>query len=251
MALINRSFIADIKNSLNTKQFSEFEFDIDTPETGSVLVRIHHKDHNEMYISLYEGREHKEIRETTGGALTAAILPQYQTNEHIDTINVSMTPGQYKTKESYKIDSATRFISEIHDWLGNLSSELTHLTVKENNETQTIYEEFYAQLNEQIPSNDEVFSNQEANQLNEKLDKLYKRIEELQETYSIQEEKLNAFEEVIESVKMSAYSDTKKRFLRVSAGKISRSLYETFKTPEGRQFLLGAVTQFTQTLVKP
>lgn len=172
MPLIRNIKIQNIKDTIiSSELFSINDFKFDFPEEGNVLALITLRGSSKYSFA---------IEETflSNGIFDFQHTLQNKSREKV--IRTVQCPGDNKNYEVYTHQDIDDCINKIHYWLINLDEDLKSIDIFDNINDINNIEEFEKKLDEQFPNENEKFTEEEKENLLEKINQLQKRIETLE-----------------------------------------------------------------------
>lgn len=233
--MLNKSFFEEIKKSLNTNYFTFSDFDI--KESSSSLVHILFK-YADYDFKLVEVEETDEFTEASR-ILWANNITRTSTRTVLYAI---YSPGKYKATDKIKI-SFSDLSGTIQDWSTYISNDLV---VTENDEE--LFEKIRDDLEqvfaiENIENAEQVASRQEQEDVADKLDRLYQRLEELNEKVQFASDEMSKIKTEIDGLKFSSQKIPKGIWAKVAKNRLVEIATKFFKTPEGRDLIVHMIKQ--------
>ncbi|EHT4943590.1 hypothetical protein VV99796_03734 [Vibrio vulnificus] len=239
MALLKSTVIKKIRNILDSGNYCVEDFEVVFPSEGSILVDIKFIAFSSFSLRIYE--------DTVGGIRTLALLNK--PNEEIKTvIKCSMSPGEYKTKQSSRHESIDDAISQIYAWNDHIRQELVAMRAEsQESENDDVLSNFQSFLNEPVAEPEKFFTVQEADELKSKLERLQKRVEELEADNQIEQAESNSLTTAIESTKPDIDVYPKGVWYRTAGNKILRTLKRVAKNKESRDLVIDVVKKLMES----
>lgn len=239
MALLKSTIIKKIRNVLDSGRYCIEDFDVEFPSEGSILVDIKFIALPSFSLRIFEG--------TDGGGRSLALLNTPK--EEIRTIiKCSMSPGEYKTRQSSRHESIDDAISQIYSWNEHIRQELIALRAeKQECEDDDVLSSFQAFLDEPVAEPEEFFTIEEAKKLKSKLERLQERVEELEAQNQIDPAESDRLNTAIESTKTDIDVYPKGVWFRTAGNKILRTLKRVAKNKESRDLFIDVMKKLMES----
>jgi hypothetical protein len=175
MAQIRNTKIQDIKDKINASRiFSINDFKLEFPDVGNVLAKIVLRGSSKYSFSI----EENYIFEKESSIFNLSFTPQNYKKEK--TFQTLKKPGYNKNFEVDNHKDIDECISQISSWLSNLDEDLKNEEIFDNIEDFSNIDEFEKKLDKNFPNENEKFTNEEKENLIQKINELQSRIEKLE-----------------------------------------------------------------------
>lgn len=149
------------------------------------------------------------------------------TKELVYVFKGFMTPGKYSNDENFEFNSYSQLINRLIEWIRDLDSELTNISITRKIHAQNIkieemkkcMEEFLNNASEDAKeSANQYFSDEEITNINEKLinieNTLIEKIKEYEDRENERDKQIEELKNDIEKMKKASSSMTKKNWLK-------------------------------------
>ncbi|GLR05001.1 hypothetical protein GCM10007906_25890 [Vibrio hyugaensis] len=244
---VNNTFRLQIEEALCKTQFSLEDVEITYPSYGE-LVSIKFKHHDGFKISLEE-IEYQETLQLHRDMEDEMLAPMRGTHYgEPDTKTVTKnkyvsteSPGSVKATDTISFLNLTSFIQRLPVWANNIEAELLSIYNQTEYSDAELEKQVEAIFPHDIDKPNQKFTENEVTSLKENLERLYQRVEELQEQCDISQAKIEALRSAIDKASENAPKYPKSMWLKLNKGKIKETLINIFKSEEGRKFLLKVV----------
>jgi hypothetical protein len=237
MPMLKASIISRIHSRLETNEhFCLDDFSIHTPDNSNsgTLLRIVFLPRPEYNYTLKEVAPRKPT-------VRDKLALDMRTIEN--TLFTHESPGDIKTKDVNSHENIDSVLSRLYYWLENIREDLTSrkssLSIPE--EPDDIIETLYKHVNEDLAEPDSYFDAKEIENLEDKLDKLQIRVDELETQFSIPKQQTEEIHEVITKSKSDLSVYAKGIWFKTSGTKVLRTLRGFLTTTEGKVVLTEIV----------
>lgn len=238
MPQLKSSFIAQIRNELNTKKFSEGDFIIETPETGGNVIQIFFAYNDSYYFKLFAGRKTDTRVIETALSAFGQKTKENLTRE-IEIIRVTKRPGEFLSTEAKEIDSFLEALPEISKWCGYIYQDLV-ATVPVSDPLGDLREKL-EDIEAGIPDKEARFSDQELGKLYSQVDALFEKLSEVSAKAGATEQELNSLKQEFERFKNDAKIYPKGMWARTTINKILRFAGSIINSTEGRALIVEEI----------
>ncbi|OCH14333.1 hypothetical protein A6E05_19205 [Aliivibrio sp. 1S165] len=235
--MLNRHFIEEIKNSLNSKYFTLSDFQIESSESGSPLLHIifNYADYDFKFIEV----EEKDIYTETARYSFSGDIKRSESYTRYYAI---YSPGKYKATDKVQVSFA-ELAEQIESWSSYIANDLV---VVDNDDT--LFEQIRDELEvvftvKDVENEGQVASFEEQLDVSEKLDKLYERLEELNKKVQFASDEMIKIKDEIEMLKSSSGQMPKGIWAKVAKNRLVEIAIKFFKTPEGRELIVHTIKQ--------
>jgi len=238
MSRLNASFITQLKNAINTSNFSAKDFIVNDYSSGKTLINIQFK-YNEKFD--FEITEEEEIEIVTEKSPFASSLRGSSERKNKSTVNyVVFSPGEYKKTDKIELYDIGRATDSIRDWCNCIYSEISH-----QKEDDGLFDDLREQIEEQLKSNvedeNEPFNSEEIGRINKKFDELFANFEELKKENKITQDELNKVKDELSGFKSSAKVLPKGLWARITNNKLVDIAVTFSKSKEGKAIIISQI----------
>ncbi len=240
---LNKSFILELKRSIEKSAFSADDFEFEFPANGELVI-VSFSHHPQFRFSIREVEYENEIKKSKPiqhDILTSAFRRQQKGDEteyfteRVREFEVTMSPDELKSVNKFRESSLGRVTYDIESWCRNIESELVVLYA----DTPSCDEQLASQIDDMFPEemldSEERFTESELQTLKESLDGLFERISKIREECDLSEERLKLLKTALQKAGSNAKVYPKGAWLRFNKAKITGSLKKLLAAPEVRQ----------------
>ena len=239
---LNKSFVEDVKQTLEDSIFTLEDFKLSTSDTTSALLKINFVYYSEYEFSIYEAMERTE-QVTSDTFSFGNKTTKYEKNQKT---YVEFSPGEYKSTDTIDLyNGIGDLISYIPKWCQYIRNDLYAKTPKKD-PLEELRNKFKIELENLVENPDDYFEEGEVLKVDERFEILYKKIEELQEEFSITKEQLKEIKKEFSEFKESAKSYPKGMWARITNNKLVSSLGGILNSKEGRELLFNQVKKLLE-----
>lgn len=235
MTLLKNTIIQKFLETLDRGNFLRDDFKIDFPSSGNTLVDV-------TFIAYPKFTFKIEEKRSNSGSFSLVSLA-YENKDYETSFSCTMSPGSYKNVESRAYESINQAMSEVTSWKANIREELMAMkpsTVSASQEDE-LFKDFQDYLEDPVEEPEKFFTDKEAKDLIDKLERLRKRVDELEAREQITETEKNGLYEVIEHTKSDICDYPKGVWYRTAGNKIIRKFKEIVKSKENRDIFIDVM----------
>ncbi|ARC91930.1 hypothetical protein B6A42_07275 [Vibrio coralliilyticus] len=233
--MLNKSFFEEIKESLNTNYFTPSDFDINKSDSSLLHITFKYADYDFKLVEVEETDEYTEAsRMVWAGNIT-------RTSSHT-VLYAIYRPGKYKATDKVQI-SFSALAETIQDWSKYITNDLI-VTEDDDALSDQLREDLEQVFTiEDVENEEEVANAQEQQEVEDKLDRLYERLEELNEKVQFASDEMAKIKKEIDTLKSSATRIPKGIWAKIAKNRLVDIAIKFFKTPEGRDLIVHTIKQ--------
>lgn len=239
MTQLKKSFVKEIYDAIDRSCFTLDDFQVELPESGSILLKIFFKYNTNYKFIVFEKSESETINIKEGSHFMPSVREEKR--KWVTTYLIE-APAEFKAVDEEEISSLDRVPKKIPEWCANIHKELSTSISTDNN-----FEKFREEIEDLIRNNagDETtkFNPDEIENLAKKIDSLYEKFEELKEQNLLNETELRKVKEQLETVKSSTKTYPKGLWARITSNRIIKIMTDVAKSKEGRELITDSVKE--------
>ncbi len=214
MSQLKPSYVKEIQDALSNSCFTLQDFDLELPESGTVLFKVTFLHHdNYSYTVNHEDWGDKRLY-------------------------ASVRPSNYKKEAEWNLKGFNAAIENISSWCKNIRDDLYTLAPNRD-PLEALRREFESQIDSLVENPEEHFSFEELESVNNKFDDLYEKFENLKDEYELNKRQLHDIKKQFDEFKSSAEAYPKGVWAKLTNNKLVDIVGTVFSSKEGRQFILG------------
>lgn len=241
MSQLNPTFLKEIVSALNSTRFSadDFDFNGDSYE----LINIKFKYDVRYNFTLAEEEITEEV--TTGSTFLPTTSKSY--SKSVTKLFSYESPGKYKSKDRIEISNFSNVSNRIISWCHNIHRELSHegtydLALEEAKES------FKESLNIHVTNPTANFSKEQIENISEKLDDLFNKVNNISAQYEISESELNKLREDLNSLRENSKNYKQGVWAKMTENKLTQFVFDFLKSKEVRILIIDTIKKIGEKL---